>query len=270
MRHVEVFMKNPPARCTTFHNWTDLLKSQVEHHGSDTAFTFLDNEGNEADLLTYRELDQRAQAIAHHLTNMVSKGDRVLLLHPPGLDYVAAFYGCLYAGVIAVPLFPPRRNRLEHIDVVARDCAASMVLSTAHFVSEMEKLDDQWYVKSLPRTASDDIRFTALPIAGIESAESKIAYLQYTSGSTSTPKGVIVEHEMMLRQCDELGYGWGVDTETVLVSWLPHFHDFGQVSGVLMPIYSGTRAVLMAPDTFVKSPIRWLSAVSTYRGTHSG
>ncbi|WP_155981104.1 AMP-binding protein, partial [Nocardia sp. CNY236] len=271
MRYVEVLMENSPSNgCIAFHSWIDLLKSQVESHDSDTAFIFLDEEGNEGDLLTYGELDQRAQAIAHNLKGTISKGDRVLLLHPPGLDYIVSFYGCLYAGAVAVPLFPPHRNRIEHVDIVARDCSASMVLSTEHVVSEMEKLDDKWYVKSLPRMASDDITETVLPIEGMESSESEIAYLQYTSGSTSTPKGVIVEHEMMLRQCDELGYGWGVDTETVLVSWLPHFHDFGQVSGVLMPIYSGTRAVLMAPATFVKSPIRWLSAVSTYRGTHSG
>lgn len=188
-----------------------------------------------------------------------------------------AFYGCLYAGVIAVPLFPPERNRAEHVDVVARDCAASVVITSVNVASGMDSLPDGLFIKNLPRIvetvedaastiAADDSKQTAYP----EFPVTDIAYLQYTSGSTSTPKGVIIDHAMALHQCAELVYGWGVDSTSVVVSWLPHFHDFGQVSSVLMPVFTGTKAVLMAPATFVKNPIRWLAAVSEYRGTHSG
>ncbi len=99
---------------------------------------------------------------------------------------------------------------------------------------------------------------------------SDIAYLQYTSGSTSAPKGVIIDHAMAMQQCRELAYSWEIDQTSVIVSWLPHFHDFGQVSSVLIPVYAGAGAVLMAPSTFVKNPFRWLAAVTEYRGTHSG
>ncbi|MEU7143655.1 fatty acyl-AMP ligase [Nocardia sp. NPDC046473] len=258
-------------------NWMDLLDLRANELADCTAFVFLDEEGQQSDTLTYHALHQRARAFAHRLTSEVSAGDRALLLHPPGLEYVVAFYGCLYAGVIAVPLFPPERNRAEHVDVVARDCAASAVVTSANVAAGMDSLSDDLFIKGLPRivesaavkageAVADEAKQTAYP----EFQVTDIAYLQYTSGSTSTPKGVIIDHTMALHQCAELVYGWGVDSTSVVVSWLPHFHDFGQVSSVLMPVFTGTKAVLMAPATFVKSPIRWLAAVSEYRGTHSG
>lgn len=264
-------MKNSPSiPDVDCRNWVDLLNARVETHRAETAFVFLDSAGREAEALTYGELQQRAQAIAYQLTREVAVGDRALLLHPPGLDYVVSFYGCLYAGVIAVPLFPPQPNVLEQVDTIARDAEASILLSTGDIVRGIAEFDDKWYIAGLPRIASDAITEPPEHAVEVEITETDIAYLQYTSGSTSVPKGVIIQHGMMLHQCAELVYGWGVDTESVVVSWLPHFHDFGQVSSVLMPVFTGTKAVLMAPSTFVKNPIRWLSAVSTYRGTHSG
>ncbi|MFC9996965.1 AMP-binding protein [Nocardia sp. NPDC127526] len=246
------------------------MNARVKENGEDVAFIFLDDEGREADALTYRELDQRARALAYELTCQVSPGDRALLLHPPGLDYVVAFYACLYAGIIGIPLFPPQRSRMEHIGEVALDSRASIVISTSAVTNGMSDSPTGAYVETLPRIAGDTIGTTQNSLPETDRAASDIAYLQYTSGSTSTPKGVIVTHEMMLQQCAELAHTWGVDSNSTVVSWLPHFHDFGQVSGVLMPVYAGIRAVLMAPATFVKNPIRWLSAVATYRGTHSG
>ncbi|MBL1078838.1 AMP-binding protein [Nocardia sp. 2] len=263
-------MNSPSISSAVFENWIELLDARATKNGEEVAFAFLDDEGREADALTYRELDERARALAHQLNCTVSAGDRVLLLHPPGLDYVVSFYACLYAGVIAVPLFPPQRSRIEHIDEVARDCAASVVISTSNVLSGMRETPGDTYLESLPRIASDTEAVDRELISIIQPDTSSIAYLQYTSGSTSAPKGVIITHGMMLQQCAELAHTWGVDAGSVVVSWLPHFHDFGQVSGVLLPVYSGIRAVLMAPATFVKNPIRWLSAVSMYRGTHSG
>lgn len=264
-------MKNsPPIPTASFGNWVELLEARISAIGEDIAFVFLDDEGQEVDALTYRELGERSRAVAAALTSKVVAGERALLLHPPGLDYMVAFYGCLYAGVIAIPLFPPQRSRLAHIDEVARDATASIVLSTTGIVSGMDEAAGDRYVESLPRIAVDSIRPAGEKAPIIDRSGSDIAYLQYTSGSTSAPKGVIISHEMMLQQCAELAAGWGVDSSSVVVSWLPHFHDFGQVSSVLMPIFVGSRAVLMAPSTFVKDPIRWLSAVSVYRGTHSG
>lgn len=253
-----------------FDNWIELMDERVAKQGEQVAFVFLDEEGQAADTLTYRELDQRVRALAYRLTCESTVGDRALLLHPPGLDYVVSFYACLYAGVIGIPLFPPQRSRIDHIDEVARDSRAGIVLSTSTVLSAMEELNGDTYVESLPRIPVDVIEATAGALPELIPRAADIGYLQYTSGSTSVPKGVIITHGMMLQQCDELGRSWGVDSGSTVVSWLPHFHDFGQVSGVLLPVYVGIRAVLMAPATFVKNPIRWLSAVSTYRGTHSG
>ncbi|WP_330256292.1 AMP-binding protein [Nocardia sp. NBC_00565] len=258
----------PPA---VFENWLELLSARVTEKGEDIAFVFLDDEGREVDALTYRELDRRARVLAYEMTRKVnvSGGDRALLLHPPGLDYVVSFYACLYAGVIAVPLFPPQRSRIENVDEVALDSAASIVISTSAVIAEMGELRSTTYVESLPRIASDSIEDGPDPLPEIHPNTSEIAYLQYTSGSTSSPKGVIITSAMLLQQCAELVYTWEVDSDSVVVSWLPHFHDFGQISGVLMPVFSGIRAILMAPSSFVKNPILWLSAVSKYRGTHS-
>ncbi|GAB2509175.1 AMP-binding protein [Nocardia heshunensis] len=263
--------KSASIPCTPpFDNWIELLDARVKENGDEIAFVFLDDEGRESDTLTYQELDRRARVLAHQLSCTVSPGDRALLLHPPGLDYVISFYACLYAGVIGIPLFPPQRSRLEHIEEVARDSRSSIVVSTAEALSGMSGFPAESYTATLPRIASDASSELRDTFSVFTPSTSDIAYLQYTSGSTSTPKGVIITHRMMLQQCAELVDTWGVDTDSTVVSWLPHFHDFGQVSGVLMPVYVGISAVLMAPSTFVKEPFRWLSAVSTYRGTHSG
>jgi len=281
---VGVFMRDSSCcPIAPFGNWIDLLTVRAKQCAENPAFIFLDESGQPAETLSYRELDQRARAIAYHLTSQVAPRERALLLHPPGLDYVVAFYGCLYAGAIGVPLFPPQRNRAEYVDVVARDCAASVVITSAEAASAMDSLPDDLFVKSLPiitehfaesiekfAESNEKVAADVTRPADAEFPVTDIAYLQYTSGSTSTPKGVIVTHEMALHQCAELVYGWGVDSDSTVVSWLPHFHDFGQVSSVLLPVFTGTKSVLMAPSTFVKNPIRWLAAVTTYRGTHSG
>ncbi|MGX1808174.1 AMP-binding protein [Nocardia sp. NPDC055321] len=263
-------MNSASIQSAAFENWIELLGDRATTNGEKAAFEFLDDEGRASEALTYRELDLRAKALATHLSSTYSPGDRALLLHPPGLEYVISFYACLYAGVIAVPLFPPQRARLDHIDEVARDCAASVVISTSATLSRMREAPGETYLESLPRISSDSFEATPDSMSEFTPRVFDIAYLQYTSGSTSAPKGVIITHRMMLQQCAELAYTWGIDTDSTVVSWLPHFHDFGQVSGVLLPVYSGIRAVLMAPATFVKNPIRWLDAVTAYRGTHSG
>lgn len=252
-------------------NWVDLIGAQAARHGDREAYTFLDENGRESGSLTFPELDRRARAVADLLTDRVKYGDRALLLYPAGLDYVVAFFGCLYAGVIGVPLFTPARNRSGQLDTIASDCAAAIVLTTRDIAAALDSQGDEFSFAHLPRSATDTVpsgpAHTADPV-GVEA--DTIAYLQYTSGSTSTPKGVVVDHAMAIRQCMELAHSWQVDSDSVVVSWLPHFHDFGQVSSVLMPVYAGCRAVRMAPSTFVKNPIRWLDAVTAYRGTHSG
>ncbi|MFE7722004.1 AMP-binding protein [Nocardia rhizosphaerihabitans] len=258
----------------TASNWVDLVATRARQFGDRTAYVFLDENGEESDVLSYHELDRRARVIADTLTERIDRGDRALLLYPAGLDYVTAFFGCLYAGVIAVPLFEPTRNRVEHIDAVARDCTAAAVLTTYDIVLDLDSLGRHSFL-DLPRFATDRLLDSGNPDTASASEPATVegatvAYLQYTSGSTATPKGVVIDHAMALHQSADMAYCWQVDRTDTIVSWLPHFHDFGQVTSVLLPIFAGCSAVLMAPSTFVKNPIRWLDAITIYHGTHSG
>ncbi|MGY1941302.1 AMP-binding protein [Nocardia gipuzkoensis] len=252
-------------------NWVDLVATRARQFGDRSAYIFLDENGRKSDVLTYRELDRRARAIADRLATRLDRGDRALLLYPAGLDYVTAFFGCLYAGVIAVPLYEPTRNRAEQIDAVARDCAAAAVLTTHDIVLHPFAYGTQHSFAALPRVATDALGGIDDPEPAATTVDgSTVAYLQYTSGSTATPKGVIIDHAMALHQSADMAHCWQVVQDDTIVSWLPHFHDFGQVTGILLPVYAGCSAVLMAPSTFVKNPVRWLDAITAYRGTHSG
>ncbi|WP_282776702.1 MULTISPECIES: AMP-binding protein [unclassified Nocardia] len=251
-------------------NWVDLVATRVRQFGDRRAFTFLAADGRESDTLTYRDLDRRARVIADCLAEQFNRGDRVLLLYPAGLDYVTAFFGCLYAGVIAVPMPEAARNRVGQIEAVARDCVAVAVLTTYQGVVELDSPGTHHALTGLPRIATDVLRDAQDPAPRAAIDGSAVAYLQYTSGSTAAPKGVIIDHAMALHQSADMAHCWQVGRDDVIVSWLPHFHDFGHVTGVLLPVYAGCSAVLMAPSTFVKNPVRWLEAITTYRGTHSG
>ncbi|QIS11296.1 AMP-binding protein [Nocardia arthritidis] len=273
------FVRDPsvPPTLPAIHNFAELLRARSEDKGEQRAFVFLNAEGEPEQMLTYGELQWRACAVAERLRDRVSPGDRALLLHPPGLEYVVSFFGCLYAGVIAVPLYPVQRNKLGQVEAIAEDCAAAVIMTTPAVAAEMATQTAGSPLGELPVIAVDMLSDPSEPTNSAQIAEptapdadARIAYLQYTSGSTSTPKGVIVTHRMLAHQCAELVAGWGVGDDAVVVSWLPHFHDFGQLSGVLLPVYAGIEAVLMAPSTFVKQPIRWLAAVTEYRGTHCG
>ena len=235
--------------------------------GDRSSYVFLDADGHESATLTFAELERRARAIGQEILRHAEPGDRVLLLHPAGLDYVASFYGCVAAGVIGVPLFPPQRSKIDNVEVIANDCDAAAVVTTSAVAAGMDDLDAALTIATLPRIAADAVPDTdpALP-----EHDTDILYLQYTSGSTAVPKGVIVDNTMAFEQCANLVVGWDVDAESRVVSWLPHFHDFGQLSSVLLPIYVGIQTVVMAPSTFVKNPVRWLDAVTKYRGTHCG
>jgi len=226
--------------------------------------------------LTYGELDRAARAIAGFLRNRFEGGARVLLLYPPGLDFVRAFWGCLYAGVLAVPVPPldPLRIKtsLPRIRSIAEDAHAACILAPPHAVNKIDPRN-QWVPERdpLPWISLDEIgecwgeRWEEPRLS-----PDHVAYLQYTSGSTSTPKGVMVTHGNLLHHAGyitDFGY---YDSHSVTLSWMPHFHDYGLVKGILHPILAGIPAYLMPALAFLKRPIRWLQAIERYGITHSG
>ena len=256
-------MSSPRAVATL----VDIFLQHVRQTPDKRCLTFLENGEAESDWCTYAELDRDARAIAAHLTRHAAPGERALLLFPPGIDFVRAFVGCLYAGVVAVPAYPPRRNRgAERVERIIEDADASCVLTTASVGA------------SLPSFA---VRGRPLPVVNVAARMTgtcsphpqvghDLAFLQYTSGSTGSPKGVMVSHANLLHNLETARLAFSMSDASVFVGWLPVFHDMGLMGQVLSPLYNGASCVLMAPAAFLQRPHRWLQAVSTYRGTISG
>ncbi|RYZ32022.1 MAG: hypothetical protein EOO72_15930, partial [Myxococcaceae bacterium] len=235
--------------------------------------TFLRDGEHEAASLTFGQLDQKARAIAAVLQQGSAVGERALLLQPPGLDFIAAFMGCLYAGLIAVPAYTPGRGNLKRTLPRLLSIAASAQPSVVLTSREIEQfLRPRAPELPVSRWCATD----ALP-AGAESAwvppavsGESLAFLQYTSGSTSAPKGVMVSHRNLLHNLEAIHEGFGHTGDSVAVTWLPAFHDMGLIDGILQPLYGGFVSHGMAPLAFLQHPLRWLQALSRYRATHSG
>jgi 8-amino-7-oxononanoate synthase len=254
-----------------------VIRSQAEHQSERMAIRYLrdgDSDGP-IETVTFGELDRRARAVAAMLQGDSVGQERALLLFPPGIDFVAAFLGCLFGDVIAVPAFPPDPFRMERtlprLRHIVRDCGARVVLTTeaiaraaASVLPQVPELASmRWIaVDAVDQRAADEWRaprYTA----------DTVAFLQYTSGSTGAPRGVMVTHGNLVANVDELSRLGRTFTESVSVSWLPCYHDMGLIGGVLMPLYGGFPAVLMAPYAFLQRPARWLQAISRFHGTVS-
>jgi acyl-CoA synthetase (AMP-forming)/AMP-acid ligase II len=240
------------------------------------ALRFLADDPQEEAVLTYRELDLRARTIAGALQARTTFGDRAILLFPSGADYVAAFFGCLYAGVIAVPAYPPesaRRHHQERLLSIIDDAEPRLLLTTSALHDSLQALE-VLAEEAAPQLLAVDHLDTALADAWQAPAlqADDIAFLQYTSGSTALPKGVQVSHGNLVANEVLIRHGFGIDLnpDDVIVSWLPLYHDMGLIGGLLQPIFSGVPCVLMAPAYFLARPQRWLQAISDHGGTISG
>ena len=251
----------------------DLAQHRARHQADQTGYLFLADGESEELHLTYGELDRQARAIAAWLQSQGLAGQRALLLYPAGLEFIASFFGCLYAGVVAVPAYPPRMNRsLDRIHAIAQDSQAKIALSTSGVLERVRPLlADMPELKSLKWLATDEVP------GGIESQwqppssePGALAFLQYTSGSTGTPKGVMLSHANLLHNCALIGYAFELTHSDKGVFWLPSYHDMGLVGGILAPLYQGTLNVLMSPMSFLQRPFRWLQAISRYRAATSG
>ncbi|WP_416676129.1 fatty acyl-AMP ligase [Egbenema bharatensis] len=201
-----------------------------------------------------------------------------MLLFPPSLEYIAAFFGCLYAGVIAVPAYPPRPNRsLQRLQSIAADAQASIALTVSTTLTSLKRQLAQTLEQAAPELqnlhwfATDAIPNTLAqdwqpPIFNPDA----LAFLQYTSGSTAAPKGAMITHRNLLYNLDLIYEYFGHSADSIGVLWLPLYHDMGLVGGVLQSVYAGFPVTLMSPLVFLQSPIRWLRAISHYRATTSG
>lgn len=248
----------------------DLLHQQSDAFAQQ-GYAFLQDGTTVSDRLTYAGLHQRSMAIAATLQATAQVSDRAILLFPPGLDFIAAFFGCLYAGVIAVPAYPPRRNQnLERLMTVLQDAQATIALSTAAIQAEIAIAWDDYPELSQLRWIAVDAIAVERDWQRPKLEENTIAFLQYTSGSTGNPKGVMVSHGNLLHNSKLIQQSFGDTAESVGVSWLPPYHDMGLIGGILQPLYVGASTHLMSPMMFLQKPLRWLSAISHFQATTSG
>jgi 8-amino-7-oxononanoate synthase/acyl carrier protein len=237
------------------------------------AFRFLGRGDDEHGELSYSQLDTRARAIAAKLLSLGMAGQRALMLYPPGLDFVAAFFGCHYAGVIPVPANPPRRNRnFDRIHSIAGDAQAEIVLGVQPVIARcasMIRSPGLGRITYLPtEQISDEL---ALDWVKPKIDPDQLGLIQYTSGSTGVPKGVMLTHRNINANCAMITHAFGTTHSSAKgVSWLPTYHDMGLIGGVLNPVFCGGEMTLMSPVTFLTRPLRWLQAISDYKAVISG
>ena len=259
-------------------NFVDHLRHLAATRARDTALIVAtERDGRPLDTaLSYRQLDARVRALAAVLQQRCDPQDRALLLLDNGEHYVVAFFACLYAGLIAVPAFAPQSARDKHIrrlQTMARDCRASCVLSSREVIALAGEAIDKL---SGADPMACVIAVDSVDAAGAERwapqspAAEAIAFLQYTSGSTAAPKGVMVSHGNLMANERAIERALSISEDDVFASWLPLFHDMGLIGGLLQPIHRGIPLVLMTPRFFLERPARWLHAVSRHRATVSG
>jgi amino acid adenylation domain-containing protein len=230
-------------------------------------FVFLSDGARPKQFLSFAQLHRRATAIARDLEERGLRMQRALLLYPPGLEYIEAFFGCLYAGVIAVPAYPLRANRSSaRIASIVRDADPAAVLTTEQGRAAWNKADlgaVELILSSLVEDPDSDWTPTGL-------RSESIAFLQYTSGSTGDPKGVIVTHANLIDNLKRTRDAFGISDQSVVVSWLPLYHDMGLIGSILQTVNVGCQAILLSHHAFLQQPSRWLEAISQYKGTISG
>jgi acyl transferase domain-containing protein/acyl-CoA synthetase (AMP-forming)/AMP-acid ligase II/acyl carrier protein/short-subunit dehydrogenase len=243
------------------------LNNWVEKYPNKIAYRYL-TENDDVIAITYQDLQQKIFSIAAKLQIKLNKGDRVILLYQQGLDYIFAFWACLYAGVVAVPAYPPRSKRqAPRIHGIIKDTAPHYLMTTSKQHNALKgiiKSDTQsidWLITDLINRESSD-QWQPVDIQADD-----LAFLQYTSGSTGDPKGVMVSHGNLLCNEQMITEGLDSDSDITMVSWLPLFHDMGLIGGMLHPIFVGGECVIMSPNYFLQKPIRWLNAINKYRGT---
>jgi acyl-CoA synthetase (AMP-forming)/AMP-acid ligase II len=263
-------------------SFVDVLRARCEEEPERIAFLFEDE--GEPERLSYGELDERACRVAGALQACGARGERVLLLYPPGLDYVAGLFGCLYAGAVAVPAYPPDPMRpartLPRLMGIVRDARATAILTTRTIRGALEQrvgaevgaAECGWVVAEGGAVVEGGIVAESASRAWRPPPlrREDLALLQYTSGSTAAPRGVLLTHANLLHNSEYIRRAFRHGSSSCGVIWLPPYHDMGLVGGVLQPVYAGFPCVLMAPVTFLRRPLRWLRAISEHRATTSG
>lgn len=265
-----------------------LLRARAAEQPGRPVYTFLDDGEGQQSQLTHAQLDRRARAVGAALQERAATkrttAERALLLYPPGLEYIVGFFGCMYGGAIAVPAYPPEPTALDRtlprLQAIVADAEASIILTTSELralarplVERLPGLADLRWVTTdeLPDAGADAGADPGAPAWSEPAADGHdVAFLQYTSGSTDAPRGVVLTHQNLLHNsaCIESCFGHGPHSQGVI--WLPPYHDMGLIGGIIQPLFAGFPVTLMSPLHFLQRPLRWLRAVSRFGATTSG
>jgi acyl-CoA synthetase (AMP-forming)/AMP-acid ligase II/acyl carrier protein len=258
-----------------FSNLITLLNFRASIQSEKIAYTFLSNGGKQQISLTYQQLNDKATIVAVSLRNSgYASKERALLLYSPGIDYIIAFFGCLYAGIVPVPVYPPRPNRsLSRLQLIVNDVEAKIALTSTSILASIEHQFERIpELKNLFWLATDNLS------ENIDLANNNVSYvkdddialIQYTSGSTGNPKGVVITHRNIISNSALIYKCFGHTSASRGVSWLPIYHDMGLIGGILQPLYGGFPVTLFSPTDFIRQPLLWLKTISECRATTSG
>lgn len=255
----------------------EVLQARADERGDKTAFTLLADDDGADRTITFAELDRIARSIAAQLQQRDALGARVLLLYPPGIEFIGAFLGCLYAGAIAVPSYPPHPSRADRSSAarlvsIIQDAAPALALTTPALEARAQALCEEWGVGGGPRclvpSADADVSAADWSLPDINA--DTVAFLQYTSGATATPKGVLITHGNVMHNLRSIHVALEITDQDSGVNWLPPYHDMGLIGGLIQPVYEGSSVVLLSPVSFLQRPVRWLETISRFRATISG
>jgi acyl-CoA synthetase (AMP-forming)/AMP-acid ligase II len=275
-RFVLVGAAMTPARPAAAATVVDLLGARAEERPDFHLYTFV-LDGDESDAsLSLSALDRQARAVAAHLQDAGVVGERVLLLYPPGLEYLAGFYGCLHAGAVAVPAYPPDPFRLERsmprLQAIVADAQPKAVLTTEAVLALARPLFARFAALAAlhwiatDRIAPADASTWRRPLVSGDS----LAFLQYTSGSTSSPRGVMLTHRNLIDNSALIHRFFEHSIDTQCIIWLPPYHDMGLIGGILQPLFGGFAVTLLSPMAFLQRPVRWLKTITRKKGSVSG
>lgn len=251
----------------------DILHQRAARTPDKVGYIYLKDGQADEVKFTYQQMDRRARQIAKQLQSRTQPGDRVVINHLPGLDYIASFFGCLYASTVAVPVYPPRFNqKLDRLNSILKDCQPKAALTSKSILETVQPLiKDNPHFEAVDWVVTEDS--SQLDVEGFEPifpSLDDLAFIQYTSGSTSDPKGVMLTHGNLIANLECITDRFQANENDVAVIWLPPYHDMGLIGGVLTPSYIGFPLVLMSPYAFLQRPLRWLQTITKYKATATG